>query len=190
VLNCHARESGFTISLVHPEGGEIYCTPRSEVVIGQEKYECLVKEYTDYSENLQSGQLIVTKKNVYCWVGKSIELDNKDFNGAKIMSLTKDPTSGELKEIDVDTLGRYDEEYESRYPVPGFRLRLALNESGQRKLRSLAKNNAGRSLAMIFDGKLLMVSPVQERMADNYLVVTSLLYREARQLKETILKGR
>ena len=188
LLSCaYAWDTGPTISLIRAEHQSVSCKPGSEVHIDKQQYECVVKENIVYGVDSESNNLIEKKQSVYYWVSNKIQLDNRAFKEAKILVTVEDSISGVTSAMGLDELPvPIDEVREAAYPVRAFRVRISLNDSGRRKLEHLKKTNAGRELAVLFEGKLVEVVLIGEKMTTDAIVVDHLTFPEAKRLEESI----
>jgi len=163
-----AEESSVSVRLVHPDQDIISQIPLSESSVDKSQYECFVKGNVNY------------------WVSKKVELDNRDFEHAKIFVTGLLP-SGEPKEMELKAIPwQFSEEGAAERNLPGLRVRITLNKDGRSKLEKLSENNIGRGLAVVLEGRLIMVKSIPGKTTGEFVTVGDLTYVEAKRLRDAI----
>jgi hypothetical protein len=163
-----AQDSSFSVRLLHPDQDMTSQVPLSESSVDKSQYECFAKGNVNY------------------WVSKKVELDNSDFEHAKIFVTGLLP-SGEPKEMELKAIPwQFSTEGAAESKLPSLRVRITLNKDGRSKLEKLSENNIGRGLAVVLGGRLIMVKSIPGKTTGEFLTVGDLTYVEAKRLRDAI----
>lgn len=165
----HSQENILTFRLVHPENDMLSHLPQSDVKVDKTQYECFMKGHDNY------------------WINKKVELDANDIKEAKIeMEMGPANLAGGRK-VEIPPEGFSNIDLASY--ANAFDVEIYFNQRGQKKLEDVTEKNIGRSLAVIFEGKLLMAPIIHEKILDGKVVIVGLFYVEAKRLKAAISKS-
>jgi hypothetical protein len=163
-----AKDSSVSVHLLHPDQDMTSQIPLSESSVDKSQYECFAKGNVNY------------------WVSKKVELDNRDLEHAKILVTALLP-SGKPKEMELEAIPwQFSEEGAAERNLPGLRVKITLNKDGRSKLEKLSENNIGRGLAVVLEGRLIMVKPIPGKTTGEFLTVGDLTYAEAKRIRDAI----
>jgi preprotein translocase subunit SecD len=122
------------------------------------------------------------KDKVAYWVSKKVELDDTNISAVKILIQYQDLHSGNPIEREiypkVDGVG-----HTFNNPPNFFEVVISFNEEGQTQLEKLTENNVQRRLAIISDGKLLMVLIIPRKESDGKIRVCGLPFEDAKGIR-------
>lgn len=173
VLHLHAypADGELTFHLVHCVHERFSHAQRPHARVHKGRYECLVKD------------------DVAFWINKKVELSNRDITGVKIMVIELDVSSlkPRQREFYPDLEGGFSANTDPTNR--GYAARILFNSNGWTKLTYLCKNNIGKRLAIVLDGKLILAPVIKEQIVGGEMEVAGLSFDEAKRLKEIISRS-